>query len=95
MIQIAPHMRILVAVAPWTFAPALLAGLPRRSEWVFSAPGTGNPMSKPHKPHKAHVTACVVAGVDGLTLHGLRRSFKSLTEWLEILAGVVAQLMGH
>ncbi len=28
-------------------------------------------------------------------LHGLRRSFKSLTEWLECPAGVVAQLMGH
>jgi integrase len=36
-----------------------------------------------------------VAGIDGLTLHGLRRSFKSLTEWLEIPAGVTAQLMGH
>ena len=36
-----------------------------------------------------------VAGIDGLTLHGLRRSFKSLTEWLDIPAGVVAQLMGH
>ena len=30
-----------------------------------------------------------------LTIHGLRRSFKSLTEWLEIPAGVVAQIMGH
>jgi integrase len=39
--------------------------------------------------------ACNVAGIEGLTLHGLRRSFKSLTEWLEIPAGVVAQLMGH
>jgi hypothetical protein len=39
--------------------------------------------------------ACTVAGIEGLTLHGLRRSFKSLTEWLEIPAGVVAQLMGH
>jgi integrase len=36
-----------------------------------------------------------VAGIEGLTLHGLRRSFKSLTEWPEIPAGVVAQLMGH
>ena len=36
-----------------------------------------------------------MAGIDGLTLHGLRRSFKSLTEWLEIPAGVVAQLVGH
>lgn len=31
----------------------------------------------------------------GLTLHGLRRSFASLTEWLEIPAGVVGQIMGH
>lgn len=47
------------------------------------------------KPHKPHVTACAVAGIDGLTLHGLCRSFKSLTEWLEIPTGVVAQIMGH
>ena len=46
-------------------------------------------------PRSPHVAACKVAGIDGLTLHGLRRSFKSLTEWLEIPAGVVAQLMGH
>jgi integrase len=36
-----------------------------------------------------------VAAIDGLSLHGLRRSFKSLTEWLEVPAGVVAQLRGH
>lgn len=30
-----------------------------------------------------------------LTLHGLRRSFKSLTEWLEVPVGVVAQIQGH
>ncbi len=70
----------------------LLAALPHRNEWVFSSPSTVTPMSKPHKPH---ATACAVAGIDDLTLHGLRRSFKSLTEWLEIPAGVVAQLMGH
>ncbi len=46
-------------------------------------------------PRSHHKCACAVAGIDGLTLHGLRRSFKSLTEWLEIPAGVVAQLMGH
>ena len=28
-------------------------------------------------------------------MHGLRRSFKSLTEWLDCPAGVVAQIMGH
>lgn len=46
-------------------------------------------------PRNHHLEACRVAGIDGLTLHGLRRSFKSLTEWLEIPTGVVAQIMGH
>ena len=45
-------------------------------------------------PHKALERVCSVAGVT-VTLHGLRRSFKSLTEWLEVPAGVVAQIMGH
>lgn len=35
------------------------------------------------------------AGLEGLTLHGLRRSFASLTEWLEVPTGVVAQIQGH
>ena len=47
------------------------------------------------KPNTPHARACAVAGIDGLTLHGLRRSFASLTEWLEIPAGVVAQIQGH
>lgn len=47
------------------------------------------------EPRSHHSSACTSAGIDGLTLHGLRRSFKSLTEWLDIPAGVVAQLMGH
>ena len=47
------------------------------------------------KPPTLHATACVVAGIDGLTSHGLRRSFKSLTEWLEVPVGVVAQMQGH
>ena len=102
----------------------LLAGLPRRNQWVFSstralrmdahnirrratkaakrgecAPdgdvletsGTG----QISKPNASHARACAVAGIEGLTLHGLRRSFGSLSEWLEIPAGVVAQIQGH
>ena len=46
-------------------------------------------------PRNPHNDACKVAGIDDLTINGLRRSFKSLTEWLEVPAGVVAQLMGH
>ena len=71
----------------------LLATLPRRNEWVFSSPtcATGC-LSEPNTPH---TRACKAAGLDGLTLHGLRRSFASLTEWLETPAGVVAQIQGH
>ena len=68
----------------------LLAGLPRRGQYVFA--GEDGPMSK---PHKAHASACAVAAIDGLTLHGLRRSFGTLSEWLELPAGVVAQIQGH
>ncbi|MNV07255.1 hypothetical protein D3C71_976760 [compost metagenome] len=46
-------------------------------------------------PNGGMADACAAANLEGLTLHGLRRSFKSLTEWLEIPAGVVAQIMGH
>ena len=28
-------------------------------------------------------------------MHGLRRSFKSLAEWVEMPTGIVAQVMGH
>jgi len=47
------------------------------------------------QPNTPHTRACRAAGLDGLTLHGLRRSFKSLTEWLEVPVGVVAQIQGH
>jgi integrase len=81
----------VIPLTPYTWH--LLATLPRRNKWIFSSATakTGH-ISEPGFPHS---TACKAAGLDGLTLHGLRRSFKSLTEWLEIPAGVVAQLMGH
>ena len=75
----------------------LLAALPRRNEFVFSSNPRGGtkkaaPISSPNNPL---AQACKVAGISPITLHGLRRSFKSLTEWLECPAGVVAQIMGH
>jgi integrase len=57
-------------------------------------PQPGNtPLTIPQPCTRQSVQA--VAGIDGLTLHGLRRSLAALTEWLEIPAGVVAQIMGH
>ena len=46
-------------------------------------------------PDIAHRRACAAAGLDGLTLHGLRRSFASLCEWLDIPGGISAQIQGH
>ncbi|WP_322629935.1 integrase family protein [Halothiobacillus sp.] len=71
----------------------LIARLPRRNEWVFASTTTA--ARHISLPNHQHTAACTVAGIDGLTLHGLRRSFKSLSEWLELPAGVVAQIMGH
>lgn len=71
----------------------LLAALPRRNGFVFASVRKDNaPLSE---PNHAHDKACKVAAIDGLTLHGLRRSFGTLSEWLEVPAGVVAQIQGH
>jgi integrase len=71
----------------------LLAALPRRNEWVF--PSNTSATGCLTEPNNPHTRACKAAGLEGLTLHGLRRSFKSLTEWLEVPVGVVAQIQGH
>lgn len=71
----------------------LLKSLPKRNAWVFSSPTSATGcLTEPNNPH---TRACKAAGLEGLTLHGLRRSFASLTEWLETPAGVVAQIQGH
>ena len=82
-----------VRVVPLTpYVSHLLLALPRRSDWVFSSLSTSDHITP---PHKALAQAGAVAGIEGLTLHGLRRSFGSLAEWLEVPAGVVAQIQGH
>jgi integrase len=42
-----------------------------------------------------HNRALTAAGLPDLTLHGLRRSFSVLSEWVEMPAGITAQIMGH
>jgi integrase len=85
-------------VIPLTpYLELLITGLPRVNEWVFASPlAAADPRFKfMSNPHDAHSRACRLAEIEGLTLHGLRRSFKTLSEWLELPAGVVAQIMGH
>ncbi|MCJ8501033.1 integrase family protein [Desulfatitalea alkaliphila] len=75
------------------YIKALLAPLPRRNAWVFSSPKAAS--GRLEEPRIPHNRALAAAGIEGLTLHGLRRSFGTLSEWVEVPAGVVAQLMGH
>lgn len=81
-------------VVPLTpYVAFLIDSLPRRNEWVFSSPTakSGHLM----EPRAQHTRALKVAGIEGLTLHGLRRSFGTLSEWVEVPAGIVAQIQGH
>ena len=75
------------------YVGALLAGLPRRNEWVFSSPITKH--GRLGEQNHTHHRALEDAGLPPLTLHGLRRSFATLSEWCEAPVGVVAQIMGH
>lgn len=80
-------------VIPLTpYVAHLIAALPRRNEWVFSSPTAAS--GHLVEPRIAHDKACAVAGLD-VTLHGLRRSFASLCEWIEVPAGIGAQIQGH
>jgi integrase len=81
-------------VIPLTpYVSHLLAALPRRSEWVFSSPTAAD--GRIQDPREAHERALAAAGLPHLTIHGLRRSFGTLCEWVEMPAGVVAQIQGH
>jgi len=75
------------------FVESLLRFLPRRNEWVFSSPTAAT--GRLQEPTRAHQRITAVAGIDHLSLHGLRRSFGSLSEWVELPTGIVAQIMGH
>jgi integrase len=88
-------------VIPLTpYVANLLTALPHRKDkdgnplpWVFSSPTAAN--GRLQEPRKQHVNALDAAGLPHLSLHGLRRSFGTLSEWVECPVGVVAQIMGH
>lgn len=82
------------------YLASLLYALPRRKDadgepvpWVFSSPTAAS--GRIQEPRIAHLRALKAAGLPHLSLHGLRRSFGTLAEWVEAPTGVVAQIMGH
>lgn len=88
-------------VIPLTpYVASLLAPLPRRKNkdgnpvpWVFSSPTAAS--GRLQEPRIQHVKALTDSGLPHVSLHGLRRSFGTLAEWVEAPVGVVAQIMGH
>ena len=62
------------------------------SPWVFQSQRAES--GRLTDPSNAHRRACAGAGLK-LTLHGLRRSFATLSEWVETPAGIAAQIQGH
>ena len=71
----------------------LISALPRRNAYVFSSPTAAS--GRIEEPRIQHVKALAAAALPALSLHGLRRSFGTLSEWVEVPTGVVAQIMGH
>jgi len=70
----------------------LLATLPRINAFVFASSSKAGRISD---TRSSHAKALQSAGIDGLTIHGLRRSFSLLGESAGAPAGAIAQVMGH
>ena len=70
----------------------LLATLPRINTFVFASARKAGRISD---TRASHAKALQSAAMDGLTIHGLRRSFSLLGEAAGAPAGAIAQVMGH
>jgi integrase len=82
-------------VIPLTDYMAFMLGSLRRvkdNPYVFAADSTSGHISD---VRVSHGKALLSAGIEGLTLHGLRRSFSLLGEAAGAPAGAIAQVMGH
>ena len=75
------------------YVASLLDALPRRNAWVFSS--LLSESGRIGEQNHVHTRAVNSAGLPPVTLHGLRRSFGTLSEWVECPVGVVAQIQGH
>jgi integrase len=75
------------------YVESLIRMLPRTNVYVFSS--SSSKSGRIMEPRKAHQQVILSAGLPQLSLHGLRRSFGTLAEWVECPAGIAAQIMGH
>lgn len=75
------------------YVAMLIKGLPRnKSGFVFASESKAGHITD---SRSSHAKVLKHAGIEGLTLHGLRRSFSILGEAAGAPAGAIAQVMGH
>jgi integrase len=74
------------------YVEQLLARLPKKGEYIFHSPAKSGHLTE---PRKAHQSVIAEQGLPQLSIHGLRRSFGTLAEWVECPTGISAQIMGH
>jgi len=80
-------------VIPLTpYMAQLLATLPRVNEFVFASAGKAGRIAD---TRASHARALQSAGIESLTIYGLRRSFSLLGESAGAPAGAIAQVMGY
>lgn len=65
----------------------------KASKWVF--PSRTAKSGYIAEPRLSHQRALKMAGLPHVTIHGLRRTFGSLAEWVDLPAGVIPQIQGH
>jgi integrase len=71
----------------------LFEDLPKVNEYVFSSEKAK--LGHITEPTKAHQIVIQKAGLPHLSIHGIRRSFGTLAEWVECPEGMTHQIMGH
>ncbi|MNV33166.1 putative prophage CPS-53 integrase [compost metagenome] len=74
------------------YVAQMLATLPRVGPFVFASTGKAGRITD---TRASHAKALQSAAIEGLTIHGLRRSFSLLGEAAGAPAGAIAQVMGH
>lgn len=99
-IPLTPYLESLIATLPRrNLTSKQIGDTPDKAqkevpnEFVFSSPTAKS--GRLEEPRNLHNRALAAAALPALSLHGLRRSFGTLSEWVEVPAGIVAQIMGH
>ncbi len=83
VIPLTPYLKVLFRSIP----------IQQDTDYVFASPTSKS--RRITEPRSAHATVLTAAGIEHVTIHGLRRSFALLGEEAGAPSGAIAQVMGH